>query len=153
MSDLPPKLRDLVDTFELVDDRSERIQLLIDIADRFQEVPETVAKRPYPETARAPNCESEAFVFATPRDNGTLDFHFAVDNPQGISAKALAAILQETCSGEPLEQVLAIPGDLPYDLFGRELSMGKNMGLTGMLGLVHVLAQRAQEPAFDTGDD
>jgi cysteine desulfuration protein SufE len=144
--ELPEALRDLLDTFELVADRSERIQLLIDIADRFHEVPPDVAQRPFPEETRVPHCESEAFVFSHPRTDGTLDYHFAVENPQGISARAMAVILDDACSGQALERVLAIPGDLPYTLFGRELSMGKNMGLTGMVALVQRDARRALRP-------
>jgi hypothetical protein len=78
-----------------------------------------------------PQCESEAYVWATPRaggPEGTLDFHFAVENPQGIAAKALAAILADSLPGEPLSTITAIPGDVVYSLFGRELSMGKNLG-------------------------
>ena len=48
----------------------------------------------------------------------------------------MAAILRETASGAPLEQVVAIPDDIPLTLFGRELSMGKNMGLMAMIAMV-----------------
>lgn len=139
----PEKLRELVDVFELMEDRSERIQALIDTADRFVEVPAEVAERPFDEERKVPACESEAFVWAVPRDDGTLDFHFAVENPQGISAKAMAAILRETASGAPLDEVAQIPEDVPMTLFGRELSMGKNMGLMAMIAMVRTEAKRA----------
>ena len=42
-----------------------------------------------------PHCESEAYVWAVPNADGTLELHFAVENPSGVSAKALAAILQK----------------------------------------------------------
>ena len=61
--DYPAQLRELVELFELLDDRSERIQTLIDTADRFQEVPEDVAKRPFEEAHKVPACESEVFVW------------------------------------------------------------------------------------------
>lgn len=80
------------------------------------------------------------------RDDGTLDFHFAVENPQGISAKAFGAILRRGLSGEDPASVAAIPDDLVYDVFGRELSMGKNLGLLGMLQMCHAFARRAAEP-------
>ena len=136
-------LQRLLDVFALVPDRSERIQLLMDLADRFREVPESVATRPYGDEHKVPACESEAFLYAEPRADGTLDLHFAVENPQGISAKAMAVILSENLSGEPLESVLATPGDLPLLFFGKELSMGKSMGLMGMVAMVHATAKRA----------
>lgn len=130
---LPEKLADLLSTLDLVPDRADRIQLLIDVAERFAGVPEELVERPYPETHRVPGCESEAFVWAEPLPDGTFRYRFAVENPQGISAKALAVILEETLSGAPPEEVARVPADLIYRIFGPELSMGKSMGLMGMI--------------------
>lgn len=136
MAEYPPKLAELVDLLSLVGGRSERIQVLIDTAERFRGVPERIARRPFPEDHKVPACESEAYVWAEPLADGTLKYHFAVENPQGISAKALAVILDETLSGQPLDEVAQVPGDVIYDVFGRELSMGKSMGLMGMVAMV-----------------
>jgi cysteine desulfuration protein SufE len=78
---------------------------------------------------KVPACESEAYVFTVPREDGTLDFHYAVENPQGISAMATAVILKDSCSGAPLDQVAHVSTDIVYRIFGNELSMGKSMGL------------------------
>lgn len=137
----PPKLESMRAMFSAMD-RAERIQALIDVADGFRPVPEAIAARPYPGERRVPHCESEAFVFAVPRDDGTLKFHFAVENPQGISAMAAAVILDKTCSGAPLDLVESIDPDVMYDIFGRELSMGKNMGLTSLVNMVRAEAAR-----------
>lgn len=139
---LPPKLGELLATLALFPDRADRIQFLISVADRYREVPSRLASRPFPEERRVPQCESEAFAWAEDRGDGTLDYYFAVDNPQGISAKAFAAILQEGLSGVPLEEVIRIPGDLVLAIFGRELSMGKHLGLVGMLQMAQVYARR-----------
>ena len=132
---LPGPLADVVADFEFVD-RSLRAEMLIEYADRFREVPASVAARPFPESRRAPRCESDAYVFCVDRPDGTFDLHFAVENPQGLSARAWAVILAETLSGRPLEQVTAVPQDVLYRIFGRDLSMGKGMGLLGMLEVV-----------------
>jgi cysteine desulfuration protein SufE len=126
----------------LLPDRGDRIQYLISMADRFQPVAPAVATRPFPESHRVPQCESEAYVWATPRADGTLDFHFAVENPQGISAKALAVILGDGLASVAPETIEQIPGDFIYALFGRELSMGKNLGLLGMLQMCQAFARR-----------
>lgn len=141
MPTIPEPLQDLLDAFALIDDRQERIAMLIDWADRFEPVPASIATEPYPEAARVPNCESEAFCFAAPAGDG-LRYHFAVQNPQGVSAMALAAIIDRTLSGQPVEQVLAVEPDTVYSLFGRELSMGKSAGLMGMIQMVRLLAKR-----------
>ena len=142
---VPAKLTDTLETLEMVPDRSERIQLLIDIAGRFEEVPPRLARRPFAKEHQVPACESEAYVFTEPRPDGTLDFHFAVENPQGISAKAMAVILGDALSGAPPQQVAEVSQDIVYQVFGRELSMGKSMGLMSMVGMVAAMAKKQAE--------
>ena len=139
---LPARLDELLGDLDRLADRSERIDALIGIANRFRDVPQRVAERPFGEEHKVPACESQAYVFAEPRRDGTLDFHFAVENPQGISAKAMAVILGETVSGAPLEEIAELPGDIVYRIFGRELSMGKSMGLMTMVGMVTGMARK-----------
>ena len=138
----PEKLIRIVDTFKSLEDRNERIDLLISLADRFQEVPLHLARRPFPEHNRVPHCESEAFVFSEEKSDGTLTFHFAVENPQGISAMATAVILGRGLSGQPLQQVAAVSSSIIYDIFGHELSTGKGLGLTGLVSMVQNAARR-----------
>lgn len=141
MKRLPDRLERLVETLEALD-RSDRIEMLVDIARRFRRVPERIAVRPYPKEHLVPGCESEAYVWTEPRPrpDGTLTYHFAVENPQGVSAMALAVVLGDTLSGVSLEEVAAVPADVVYCIFGRELSMGKSLGLMGMVNTVRVAA-------------
>jgi cysteine desulfuration protein SufE len=145
MTEVPEKLSRTLEALEMVPDRSERIQLLIDIAGRFQEVPPRLATRPFTKEHQVPACESEAYVWGEPRPDGSLDFHFAVENPQGISAKALAVILGDSLSGAPPEQVAQVEQDVVYKIFGRELSMGKSMGLMGMVSMIKNMARKAAD--------
>ena len=122
-------------------DRAERIEALIDIGRGFtnpgpDEVPRT-------EAARVPGCESEVFLKATPQPDGSLAIRYAVDNPQGISAMALAQMLQEGLSGASPAEIAQVPEDFVYEVFGRELSMGKSMGLTGMIRMAKAEAARS----------
>jgi cysteine desulfuration protein SufE len=142
---VPDKLTQTLEMLELVPDRNERIQLLIDIAGRFEEVPPRIAERPFPPEHLVPACESQAYVFTEERPDGTLDFHFAVENPQGISAKAMAVILEDTLSGQSPEKVAEVSQDVVYKVFGKELSMGKSMGLMSMVGMVSNLAKKHAE--------
>ena len=142
VADRPEKLARFLALLELMPERSERIEFLISTADRYRGVPDEIARRPYPRERLVPNCESEAYFWEEEQADGSLRFHYAVENPQGISAKAMAVIIDETLSGAPPEEVAAVSGDLPYDIFGRELSMGKSMGLTGMLGMAQAAARR-----------
>ena len=139
MKRLPERFERLLAAMESLD-RGDRIQMLIDAAGRFRPVPEQIAHRPYPTDHRVPGCESEAYVWAKPNADGTLAYYFAVENPQGISAKALAVILEDAFSGAPRDQVAAVSADVVYRIFGQELSMGKSLGLMGMVTMVRAAA-------------
>ncbi len=141
MKPLPERLERLVATLESLD-RGDRMQMLIDMADSYPRVPEYIARRPYAVEHRVPGCESEAYVWAQPQTNGTLKYYFAVENPQGVSAMALAAILGKTISGGSLSEVQNVPADVVYRIFGRELSMGKSMGLMGIVNMARSLARQ-----------
>jgi cysteine desulfuration protein SufE len=140
---LPPKLEQLLEDLALFTDRQEKFQVLIEFADRFQEVSESIAKRPFSEQNHVQRCDSEAYVWCTSNEDGTFKYHFAVENPQGISAKAVAVMLDDSLSGEDPEQILKVPPDIVYRIFGKELSMGKGQGLMGMIELLKALTKRA----------
>ena len=142
MPEYPKKLQDMLDDFSFVTTRSERAELLIDIADRFETVPERIATPPYDDEHRVPFCESEAYVWSEEQPDGTLKFYFAVENPQGLSAQAIAVILDETLSGAPLEQVVQVSPEIVYAIFGKDISMGKGQGLMGMVSMVQTAAKR-----------
>ena len=137
---MPKALQDVVEDFKFVD-RAERAELLIEFADKFESVPEEIATRPFSKEHHVTRCESDAYVWANENPDGTLKYYFAVENPQGLSAKALAAILDQTLSGAPLDQVLDVEPTIVFDLFGKDLSMGKGAGLTSMVGLVKALTR------------
>lgn len=136
------KLEALLGLFDTVTDQEERSMLLIGYADRFREVPPEIGRRPFAESHRVPYCESEAYVWLVPRADGTVKLHFAVENPSGISAKALAAILDEGLSGSTPEVIAALSTDIVSRIFRQNISMGKGMGLMGMVQMVQVLARQ-----------
>jgi cysteine desulfuration protein SufE len=140
MPSLPPRLQDQLDTLALFPDRQERIEALIALGDEFRAQPP--ADVPRDDAHRVPACESDVYVDSTPLGIGRK-YRFAVDNPQGISAMAMARILDESLSGEDPSLVRQVPDDIIYTIFGRELSMGKSAGLMGMVQKVKMEAAKA----------
>jgi cysteine desulfuration protein SufE len=136
------RLGEILESFDGITDQDERAMVLIGYADRFREVPPEVARRPFPEDHRVEYCESEAYVWLLPRPDGTVKLHFAVENPSGISAKALAAILEESLSGLTPEVVATVSTDILARIFRQNISMGKGMGLTGIVQTVQRLARQ-----------
>jgi cysteine desulfuration protein SufE len=142
MPEIPERLKELLADFSFVTSRSERAELLIELADRFEPVPSRIAVPPYPEDHRVQYCESEAYVWAEDQPGDSLKFYFAVENPQGLSAMAMAVILDETLSGAPVEQVAQVAPEIVLKIFGNDISMGKGQGLMGMVSVVQAEARR-----------
>ena len=128
-------------------DPSSRAELLIGFADKFQGVPPEIAARPYPRSHQVPQCESEAYVWANVKPDRTLQLHFAVENPSGISAKALAVILDSVYSGQPAEDVLSLDPGIVERVFRQNIPMGKGLGLKSMVLAVQALTRDALKRA------
>jgi sulfur transfer protein SufE len=141
---IPEKLEEILSYFSMLKDENEKMLLLVDYADKFQSVPESIAKKPYPNENKVEYCESEAYVWCMKQNDNTLKFYLAVENPNGISAKALCSILDKTISGLTAEEIIKIPTDIVYNIFGDKLSMGKNLGLAGILNKIKSEASKYQ---------
>jgi cysteine desulfuration protein SufE len=141
---LPEKLQQLVDTFQMFDP-ADRTSMLLSYADQFKEVPPSIATRPFPKSHQIPQCESDAYAWAQKMPDGTLKLYFAVENPSGVSAKALAAILDRTLSGLPAREIATITPDIVEKIFRQNISMGKGMGLMSMVDAVRALARAASQ--------
>jgi cysteine desulfuration protein SufE len=139
----PEKLQQVLETFDMFADPADRTNLLLSYADRFREVPPEIATRPFPEKNHIPQCESDAYIWAVKRPDDTLQLYFAVENPAGVSARALSAILDRSLSGLPPQEIAAIDCDIVERIFRRNISMGKGMGLMAMVEAVRTLARRA----------
>ena len=124
-------------------DPADRTGLLLSYSDQFKDVPPQVATRPFDRSHQVPQCESDAYAWAMRQPDGTLTLYFAVENPSGVSARALAAILQRTLSGLPAESIAQVDSSIVERIFRQNISMGKGMGLMSMVEAVRSLARRA----------
>lgn len=140
----PARLAELIDALAVFSDPAERADLLLGYADQFEEVPPSVATRPFPASHQVPQCESDAYVWALQRPDGTLKLYFAVENPAGVSARALAAILDRTLSGLPPDEIERVSPDVVEQIFRQNISMGKGLGLMSMVQAVRALAKQAR---------
>ena len=140
---MPASLQDMLDLIAGITDPAERASVLISFADQFREVPPEVATRPFPRSHQVPQCESDAYAWALRQPDGTLKLYFAVENPSGISARALAVILDKSLSGRPPAEVARVSPDIVERIFRQNISMGKGMGLMSMVLAVQALARQA----------
>lgn len=140
---MPQKLDQLLDTFDMFPDPADRTGMLLSYSDQFKEVPQEIAARPFPKHHQVPQCESDAYVWALKQPDGTLQLYFAVENPSGVSARALAAILDRTLSGLPPSEIAQVSTDIVERIFRQNISMGKGIGLMSMVQAVQALAKKA----------
>lgn len=140
MTSYPQKLKGFLDEIRSIDDREMRSDLLIEMADRFRSVPPAIAARPFDQAHLVPGCESQAYIWSRHDTAGLPKFYFAVENPQGISAKALAVLLDETLSGERPALIAQVSEEIVFDIFGRQIAMGRGHGLQSMVAMVKALA-------------
>ena len=139
----PVKLQQLLEMFDLFPDPADRTGMLLSYSDQFKEVPPEIARRPFAKSHQVPQCESDAYVWGMQQPDGTLRLHFAVENPSGVSARALAAILDKTLSGLPPAEIAAVDCGIVERIFRQNISMGKGMGLMSMVDAVRALAKAA----------
>lgn len=139
----PQKLQNYLDDLSFLTDKNDKIQYLIELAEKYKPIPDNIATPPFDKKHRVEYCESEAFVWAIKNVDENVDIYIAVESPSGISAKALAVILIDSISGESKETILKVNADIVLKIFGRELSMGKNMGLTGIVKKIHQLVENS----------
>lgn len=139
---MPERLDQLIEMFQMFDP-ADRTNLLLSYADQFKEVPAAIAMRPFDKSHQVPQCESDAYVWARKQSDGTLKLYFAVENPSGVSAKALATILDKTLSGLPASDIATITPDIVERIFRQNISMGKGLGLMSMVQAVAALARAA----------
>jgi len=147
MAEIPSELQEILADFDFITNRAERTEYLIQLADEFDRVrvPDEVATQPYAEENHVQQCESDAYVWAEEQDDGTLQYYFDVLNPQGMSAMAMAVILEKALSGAPLEQIAAVSPDIVFKIFGKNVSMGKGTGLMGIVSLAQFQAKKRLE--------
>jgi cysteine desulfuration protein SufE len=140
----PAKLQAVIDMFGMFEPH-DRTNMLLSYSDQFREVPPEVASRPFDMSHQVPQCESDAYAWAMKQPDGTLKLYFAVENPSGVSARALAAILDKTLSGLPPEEIAQVDSSIVEKLFRQNISMGKGMGLMSMVEAVRSLARAARQ--------
>ena len=131
MSNLPPKLQEIVDDFASMS-REEKLDTLIAYAETFPPLPEwLIEKRDSMEPV--PECMTPVFLFAEKQSSGGIHFHLDIP-PQSPTVRGLASILSNGLDGCTPEQIISVPGDfyLPMNL-QEAVSQQRLNGFTGVL--------------------
>jgi len=119
-------LRDVLDAFALVSDPVDRANLLISFADQFRPCARDRGAS-YPREHLVPYCESEAYVWLVPQDDGSARLYFAVRTRRGSPRSAGSRSWRPPCRLRPRSSPRS-PRHRRADL-RPNISMGKGMGL------------------------
>jgi len=142
MSNLPPKLQEIVDDFASMP-REEKIETLIAYAESLPSLPERLrAERDKMEAV--PECMTPVFLFGEKQPDGGIVFHFDIP-PQSPTVRGLASILANGLNGSTMEEILSVPADffLPMKL-QEVITQQRINGFIGVLAHMKQVAVRLE---------
>lgn len=128
-SAIPPRLREIIEEFQ-DGDRNEKLELMLDYADRLPPLPDRLRERVVMEQVH--ECLSPVFVHGELEGEGMV-FHFDVPE-EAPTTRGYASILAEGLRGITPREVLAVPGDF-FQAMGLHqiLSPQRLNGITAIL--------------------
>ncbi|MGI8576912.1 MAG: SufE family protein [Nocardioidaceae bacterium] len=132
--DLPSALADIVDEFHALA-VPDRLQLLLEFSRELPALPERYVD--HPELLEpVPECQSPIFlateVTGSTRE-ATVRLYFSAP-PEAPTTRGFAGILREGLDGLSVQEVLAVPSDLPHRLaLAEAVSPLRLNGMSGML--------------------
>ena len=131
-----PPFPDLLADFELLDDRDERWQYLIELGRGLEPMPQALKT----DATRVRGCSANVWVYPMQRDGG---LHFLADSDAGITKGVIALIVALVQDRTPAEiAALDIPGALaPFNL-AAQLSSNRTQGIPNMIALIRETAER-----------
>lgn len=127
---VPPELQRLLDRFALFS-REQTMQLLVEFANQFPELPERFAALAGSEEHIVHECMTPVALFSEVRDGGI--WYYADVPKSAPTIRAILAIFMQALNGKAPEQVLAIPSTFVSELMRKVGLMTRERGLHAML--------------------
>lgn len=129
-SAIPPRLREIIEEFK-ESDRSEKLELLLEFADRMPELPPHLQGRQGMEQVH--ECMTPVFVHAE-REGAGVIFHFDVPE-EAPTTRGFSALLAEGLRGRTPREILAVPAD-----FFTEMGLHQILSPQRLNGISAILA-------------
>ncbi|HWS34469.1 MAG TPA: SufE family protein [Actinoplanes sp.] len=108
MSDMPPKLAEIVDEFASAP-RDVVLEMLLEFSDAVPPLPAELAGHEGME--QVPECQTQFFLKAVVQPDGGVVTYFDCP-PEAPTTRAFAGILAEGLAGASAAEILAVPDDL-----------------------------------------
>lgn len=138
MSDLPKRLREIVEDFAYCEGQ-EKLEYLLELAESLTPLPDwLLATRESMDEVH--ECMTPVFIYAE-RENGKLRYHFDIP-PESPTVRGFAAALQQGLDGSTPEQVQAIPNDFYFEMGLQNVLSGQRLnGISAILSHMKMLAR------------
>jgi cysteine desulfuration protein SufE len=127
---IPPRLREIIEEFQ-AGDRTEKLELMLDYADRLPPLPEHL--REHAGMDQVHECMSPVFVQAELEGDG-VRFHFDVPE-EAPTTRGYASLLAAGLQGATPREVLAVPAD-----FFQEMGLHQILSPQRLNGISAILA-------------
>jgi len=131
MSNLPPKLQEIVDDFASMT-REEKIETLVAYSESLPPLPERL-KEERAKMDPVPECMTPVFLYGEKGPDGGILFYFDIP-PQSPTVRGLAAVLASGLNGLQPEEILSVPADFFMPMHLQEaISQQRLNGFIGVL--------------------
>ena len=131
MSNLPPKLQEIVDDFASMT-REEKIETLVAYSESLPPLPERLNEE-RDKMEPVPECMTPVFLHGERESDGGIQYYFDIP-PQSPTVRGLASLLANGLNGSKPEEILSVPSDffLPMNL-QEAISQQRINGFIGVL--------------------
>lgn len=147
---LPPRLQEIVEDFQLLQGR-EKLEYLLEFAESLPPLPKRLQDE-RDELEQVHECMTPVFVYAE-NDNGALTYHFDIP-PESPTVRGYAEIIRDATKGLAPEEILAIPDDFYLKMGMSDVLSGQRLnGLGAILSYVKQLAARQLNGNSTQADD
>ncbi len=127
MNDLPEKLQEIVDNFELLEGQ-EKLEYLLELAEQLPPLPDRLlAQRDSMDQVH--ECMTPVFIHAEKGEDGRLTFYFDVP-PESPTVRGYATIMVEGLNGTTPAELKAVPAEFYLQMGLQQVLSGQR--LTGI---------------------
>lgn len=137
MSDLPPRLQEIVEDFQFCDGR-EKLEYLLEFAEQLPELPPALQGQ-QSDDHQVHECMTPVFVFAEESD-GILTYHFDIP-AESPTVRGFGEVLRQGTLGSTRDGILAIPDTFYLQTGLHTVLTGQRMN--GMGAILHYMKRLA----------
>ncbi|MEM7119242.1 MAG: SufE family protein [Chloroflexota bacterium] len=140
MSQLPPKLQEIVEDFSYCEGE-EKLEYLLDFAENLSPLPGWLEGK-QSTMDQVHECLTPVFVYAE-QQGDAFSFHFDVP-PESPTVRGFASLLQQGLAGTTLAEINAVPNEFYLETGLQKVLTGQRMnGMSAMLLHMKNLANEA----------